>query len=274
MDQCGIQCIEADIMDRHSLHEPLDTVDVVYSLASPPPGRERQEYVDFNERGLRNLLEEALEHRVKTFVHLSTLDVYGFSPGGAIGRESIPHPSDENQRSKLEGERIVTEFGRNHPELQVRIVRAAKALGSRDTTTVTPVLKMIEHGKVTVPSRSSATLSITHPKDVAQALLKAASSVGDWTPYQIKSFDTSVDGFARTLAKALGKTAEVKQQGMFSGKGLISHYYAEEIAAALTLEEQESSKRLAYSPAFDLEKVVSEISAWYRKEPWVTKDLG
>jgi len=39
MDQCGIQCIEADIMDRHTLHEPLDMVDVVYNLASPPPGR-------------------------------------------------------------------------------------------------------------------------------------------------------------------------------------------------------------------------------------------
>ena len=38
MDQCGIQCIEADVMDRHTLHEPLDMVDVVYNLASPPPG--------------------------------------------------------------------------------------------------------------------------------------------------------------------------------------------------------------------------------------------
>jgi len=271
MDQCGIQCLEADIMDRHTLHEPLDAVDVIYNLASPPPGSGHEDFVKFNQGGLTNLLEEAHEHGTKTFVHLSSLDVYGFGSGRTIGKESVPSPTDEYQRSKLEGERIVTEFGKNHPELQVRIVRAAKAVGSRDPTIVTPILKMIERGKVILPSGSSAKLSVTHPKDVAQALLKASASVGDSTPYQVKSFDLSPDELARALAKAGGKDVEVKQQGVFSGKGLIAQYTAEEIRTGLTLTEEDSSKKLAYLPAFDLEKVVAEVSAWYRKEPWVTK---
>ena len=271
MDQCGIQCLEADITDRHTLHEPLDGVDVVYNLASPSPGRAQEEFVKFNQVGLTNLLEEAHEHGTKTFVHLSTLDVYGFGSGRTVGKESIPSPTDEYQRAKLEGERIVTEFGKGHPELQVRIVRAAKAVGSRDTTVVTPILKMIERGKVTLPSGSSASMSFTHPKDVAQALLKASTSVGDWTPYQVKSFDLSVDDLARALVNAGGKGVEVKQQGMFSGRGLIAQYPAEEIKAGLTLAEEDSSKKLAFSPAFNLEKVVTEVSAWYHKEPWVTK---
>ena len=274
MDQCGIQCIEADIMDRHTLHEPLDMVDVVYNLASPPPGRGHEEYVKFNKEGLGNLLEEAHEHGAKTFVHLSTLDVYGFGSGSEIGKERVPSPTDEYQRSKLEGERTVAEFGKSHPELQVRIVRAAKAVGSRDPTVVTPILKMVERGKVVLPSGSSTKLSVTHPKDAAQALLKAASSVGDWTPYQVRSFDVSVDELARALMEAGGKSAEVKQQGVFSGKSLMAQYTSEEIKAGLTLQEQDSSKKLAYSPAFGLEKVVTEVSGWYRKEPWVTKDLG
>ncbi len=272
MDQCGIQCLDADIMDRHTLHEPLQMVDVVYNLASPPPGRTHEEYARFNNEGLRNLLEEAVEHGTKTFVHLSTLDVYGFGMGRTITKERLPQPTDDYQRAKLDGEAIVAEFGRAHPELQVRIVRAAKAVGSRETTIVTPILKMIGQGKVVLPSGGSARLSVTHPKDVAQALLRAASSVGDWTPYQIKSFDVSADELTGALMKAIGKTAEVRHQGVFSGKSLVAQYAADVIKAGLTLEEQDSSKRIAYSPVFDLDKVVTEVSAWYRKEPWVTKD--
>ena len=79
MDQCGIQILEADLMDKESLHEALEMVNVVYNLASPTPDHEGQgDYFEVNTKGLRNLLEEAEEHGVKDFVHLSTLDVFGF----------------------------------------------------------------------------------------------------------------------------------------------------------------------------------------------------
>jgi dihydroflavonol-4-reductase len=274
MDQCGIQCIEADLTDRHTLHEPLDMVDVVLNLASPPPARSPEEYARFNDVGLGNLLEEAHEHGAKAFVHLSTLDVYGFGSGRSIGVGRVPRPSDEYQKSKLAGEKTVAEFGKSHPEMKVRVVRAAKAVGSRDPSIVTPILKMIERGKVTLPSGSSSAFSVTHPKDIAQAMLKAAASSGDATPIQIKSFDLKVDDLARALLKAGGKSAEVKLQGVFSGKGLIGQYAADGIRSGLTLEEGGSSMKVAYSPKFDLDGLVAEVSAWYRKEPWVTQDLG
>lgn len=127
MDQCGVQCLEADVMDRHTLHEPLDMVDVVYNLASPPAGRDAGEYGKFNTVALNNLLEEANEHGAKMFVHLSCLDVYG--DAGVIESTSVPRPVDEYQKSKLAGENLVVEFGRNHPDMKVRVVRAALAVG-------------------------------------------------------------------------------------------------------------------------------------------------
>ena len=74
MDQCGIQILEADLIDKESLHEALEMVNVVYNLASPTPDHEGQgDYLEVNTKGLRNLLEEAEEHGVNDFVHLSTL---------------------------------------------------------------------------------------------------------------------------------------------------------------------------------------------------------
>jgi dihydroflavonol-4-reductase len=276
MDKYGIQCIEADLMDRHTLHEPLDMVDVVYSLASPPPGSPQDEYDKFNNVGLQNLLEEADEHGVKMFVHLSTLDVYGFGAGHEVDGLKEPMPTTTYQRAKLDGEKIVTGFAQKHPELQVRVVRAARAVGSRDQTLVTPVLRMIEQGKVTLPAGGTDnTMSFTHPRDIAQALLKAASSpVVDAKTPLVKSFDATVAEVSAALIRSIGKDATVKQQGRFSGGSPFPQYTAEQMKAGLRLKGQEEAwKKISYVPAYGLEGMAAEVATWYRKEPWVTKNL-
>jgi len=272
MDQCGVQCIEADVMDRHTLHEPLDMVDVVYNLASPPAGRDAGDYAKFNEVALNNLLEEANEHGAKMFVHLSCLDVYG--TGGVIESTSVPRPVDEYQKSKLAAESLVMDFGRNHPDTKVRVVRASLALGPRDKTLTTSLLKMIESGKIVLPPGSSNAISLSHPKDVAQAMLKAAAYGGVWEQFLVKSFDSSIEDFCRRTSVATGRKADVKSGGFLSGKTLIPQYSADRIRANRTIKEQEFWKKISYTPGYTIEKTVEEVSEWYRREPWLTKDLA
>jgi dihydroflavonol-4-reductase len=271
MDHCGVQCLEADLMDRHTLHEPLDMVDVVYNLASPPPGSPHEEFVKFNNVALRNLLEEANEHGAKVFVHLSPLDVYGFGQK-TITETSEVAPATQYQQAKLESEKIVREFAQKNPEMRVGIVRAARGVGSRDTTIVLPILKMMQEGKATLPSGSSSKMSFTHPKDIAQALFRAASSNEKDKTYLVRSFDASLEEVARALIGACGKEAVVKQQGLFSGKTVFSHYAVELLKAAPVLAEQKSWKGFGYVPAYDLGKAAAEIAAWSRKEPWLTEN--
>ena len=278
MDKCGVQCLEADLTDRRTLHEPLDMVDVVYNLASPPPGRHQDEYRKFNNEGLKNLLEESKEHGVKTFVHLSTLEVYGFGQRGAIDEGTGVAPTNQYQQAKLESERMISDFSKNNPsEMKVRIVRAARAIGSRDGTLATPILKMIEAGKVVLPSGSSARISFSHPRDIAQALLRSASSGGEGEEtYLVKSFDASLDEITGALIRESGKQANVRQRGVFSGKTTIPPYTAEQLKAGLTLADglRETWKKINYVPVYGPEKTAAEIAEWYRKEPWTTEDLA
>jgi len=269
MDQCGIQCIEADVMDRHTLHEPLDMVDVVYDLASPPPGAGAEEYAKFNTVALNNLLEEANEHGAKVFVYLSCLDVYGSGP---IEAGVSPRPRDDYQKAKLEAEKIVSDFGREKPDMKVRIVRAARAIGPRDTTLTVPLLKMVERGKVILPAGANAAISFSHPKDIAQSLLKAATYVGDLETCMVKSFDATTENYAKALSNATGKKAEVKSAGLFSGKTLLPTYTTEQIRAGLVLKQQETWNKISYMPAYTIEKTADEVSEWNRKEPWSTQD--
>src|SRR2546426_11506212 len=78
MDSSGVQGVEVDLLDHHSLHGALEGVDTVYSLASPTPGNGVKDYATPNTKGVSNLIEAAREAGVSKIVHLSTIDVLGF----------------------------------------------------------------------------------------------------------------------------------------------------------------------------------------------------
>jgi len=275
MDQCGIQILEADPLDRESLHEALEMVNVVYNLASPMPDKEGQgEFFELNTKGLRNLLEEAEEHGVNDFVHLSTLDVFGFKKKRvgagdetAGGSATLSHPY---QKAKLQAEEEIRAFSKKGGEMRLKVVRAAKATGPRDVTLALPILQMMERGTVVLPSGSDSVMSFTHPRDVAKALFRVATSGEGGKVYQVKSFDSSLEDFAKGVVEASGKKTQVKREGLFS-KTSIPAYTASQVKAGTLLEEQSSWSAISYAPEYDLKRTSREIAEWHGKEPWLTE---
>jgi nucleoside-diphosphate-sugar epimerase len=267
MDTSGVQGIEADLSDHHTLHEAMDGVDVVYNLASPMPDSDH-EFLSANTEGLLNLLEVAAEAKAKTFVHLSTLDVYGFEAKHVSAEDSFK-PANEYQRAKAEAERLLQEFSRRNSQPRVTIIRSAKAIGSREESLVVPFLRMAEAGKVTIPG--GGLMSYSHPRDIAQAMYKSAlgqSPTG--TPYLVKSFDATPEDLARGIASAVGRTVEFKRKGVFSSSSF-PKYASEQLKASLRIDSQPSWRELGYAPEYDLPKTCEEIANWFRKEPWVAE---
>ena len=265
MDGAGVQGLEVDLLDHHSLHEAMEGVDCVYNLASPPPGG-----TDYraNTEGLLNLLEVAVESKVKSFVHLSTLEVHGFR-AGEVSASSPLSPSNEYQKSKAEAERLLLEFSKRNQTPRVVTIRAARAFGSRDTALVAPLVRMIESKKVVLPGTGS--MSYSHPLDVSQAMYKAALGT---TPsggvFLIKSFDASPEELARHLSASLGVEPSIKRSGVFS-KAPLPEYTSEQLQSQLRIGPQASWKELGYEPQLDLPKSCEEIAKWYKKEPWAVE---
>lgn len=273
LDQCGIQCLDADLLDKHSLHEALDGVNVVYNMASPTPDHEGQgDYLEINTKGLRNLLEEAEEHGVQDFVHLSCLDVYG-SKKRRVGPTEFAvtaQPSHPYQRAKLEAEMVLQEAAKKGGEMRIKVVRAARTTGPRDPMLALPILRMIESGTVVLPSGSDSTMSFTHPRDVAKGLYRVATSGEAGKVYQVKSFDATVEQLAKGMMDATGKKAELKSEG-FRSKTSLPPYASSQVSAGLLLESQASWTAISYAPEFDLQKTASGIAEWLVKEPWLTE---
>jgi len=267
MDLSGVQGIEVDLLDHHTLHEAAEGTDIIYSLASPTPG-DGEDPMEVNTRGIMNLLEVAQEMKVKAIVHLSTLDVYGFEQR-TIDARTEPRPTDAYQRAKAEGDKILLDFSRRSPSPRIEIVRAAKAVGSRDPAFVIPLLEMLREGRVVLPSGSP--MSLSHPRDIAQALYKAATVP---TPtgkvYLVKSFDSTPEALADGLAAAVGSSARAGKEG-FLRRSRLPPYTTSQLKASLRVEAQEEWKEIGYSPEFDLQKTVEEIAGWYRREPWLAE---
>ena len=273
MDQCGIQCLEADLLDKHSLHEALDGVNVVYNLASPMPDREGQgDYLGVNTVGLRNLLEEAEEHGVSDFVHLSTLDVFGFKKN-RVGPDEVTvvgSPTHPYQAAKLQAEEMIREFSAKGGEMRLKVLRAARATGPRDTTLALSILKMMEGGSVVLPSGNGSAMSFSHPRDVAKAMFKVATVGERGRIYQVKSFDASADALAKAVVEACGKKVEVKREG-FRAKSRLPPYTASQVRAGMVLERQGSWEAISYSPDYDIQRTSLDIAEWHGKEPWLTE---
>jgi len=266
MDTSGVQGVEADLLDHHSLHEAMEGVDIVYSMASPMPGAD-DDFMRINTEGLLNLLEVAKEAKAKAFVHLSTIEVFGFKAGTVQG--SAPNPSNEYQRAKAEAERLLDEFSRRSSGPRVAVIRAAKAVGSRDETLVLPVLSKAETGTITVPS--GGPMSFIHPKDIAQAMYRAAiGGVPTGSRYNVMSFEATPEALVREIVSACGKSAEVRRQGLFSGSSLPG-YTTELLKASLRIEPQPNWGELGYAPQYSLKTTCEEIATWYKKSPWVTE---
>lgn len=270
LDQCGVQNYEGDLLRKSSLHEPLEGVETVYNLAAETPRIAGDVGLGVNTEGLRNLLEEAKEHGVKTIAHLSTLDVYGFRKR-AINEDSEPDPEHAYQKAKLEAEKILQAFGSSNPEIKIRVVRAARAVGSRDPTLTLPLLEMIESGEVVLPKGGREKISLSHPKDIAQALHKTATVESSSAICLVKSFDASMVELAEMIAKSCEKRATIKQEGVLR-RSSFPRYTVEQIRGGLLLKGQESWKRIGYAPAYDARRVGVDVAEWSRKEPWITRE--
>jgi nucleoside-diphosphate-sugar epimerase len=205
---------------------------------------------------------------VKTLIHLSTLDVCGFSRRD-VSDASAPSPAGEYQKAKAEAERLLIESSKRSPLSRIVIIRAARAVGSRDGSLTIPLLRMIRSGRVVLPSPGP--MSFTHPLDIAQAMYKAATGrVPSGSTFLVKSFDTSPDELAHGLIASLGARAEVRKVGLFT-KSSLPPYTTDQLKAALTIDQQPRWKELGYKPEFNSQATCDEIAKWYKKEPWVTE---
>jgi len=122
-----VRMVHGNMLDKHSLREAVRGCDVVFHCAvDSRPDNHRQ----INVQGTANIMEAALEQKVKRVVYLSSIAVYGFWPSQLSVTEDTPcqYTGDPYCDAKIDAEKVALRYHRE-AGLPVVILRPSLVYG-------------------------------------------------------------------------------------------------------------------------------------------------
>ncbi len=198
----GVEIFYGDLSDLASLKRAALGIEIVYHCAARPPlGGTLKEFYRDNVEGTERLLQAALAAEIERFVHVSTVDVYGYDHYDAAD-ESTPLRADGLYSwSKIEAERVVMRYYERH-RLPVVILRPCLIYGERDRHLMPTVLQLLSLRRPPLICGGQVLLDLVYAGDVAEALCLAAAK-----PEAIGQAYNITDGTRRTLYEIIDALA-------------------------------------------------------------------
>lgn len=201
-----------DVLDFEKLDQLFEGVDVVFHQAASKKticlNNPRLD-LEINAKGTFNLLELAVKHKVKKFVHASTGSVYGEAQYFPQDEKHPLFPTSYYGVSKLAGEKYTRTFQHLYG-LDTTVLRYFHIYGSRqESSEVGGVVSIFTrgfiHGKpITIFGDGTQQRSFTYVKDVVKAnILAAVTSKASGEVYNCAS------GIKVTIGELAEKVASI-----------------------------------------------------------------
>ncbi|MCX6285823.1 MAG: NAD-dependent epimerase/dehydratase family protein [Bacteroidetes bacterium] len=151
ISKLDLTLVKGDLLDKTSLLELMDGVDVVFHLAAQISitGDPSGSVYRINAEGTRNMLSAAKDRNIKRFIHFSSIHAFCQDPQEKALDENRPLVGSEAfayDRSKAEGERFVMEAARNG--LDAIVLSPTAIIGPADPEpglTGKAVLQLLNH---------------------------------------------------------------------------------------------------------------------------------
>ncbi|MCD6590724.1 MAG: NAD(P)-dependent oxidoreductase [Candidatus Aenigmarchaeota archaeon] len=252
------EIFKGDITDKNSLKGVGKDVDIVIHLAGLVSySKPKDVLYKVNIEGTRNILNEC--KNAKKFIFSSSVSVYGEIKGKAD--EDYPrNPKNYYGESKMYAEDAITDSG-----IPYIIMRIAPIYG-KGSPSWFKNLKLMENN-FPIPKTSNLT-HIVHISDIANAFalslkknITGVYNIADEKP--IKFVDLS-----SKLVQLLGKEPKFMPFWMVSFlarlKGMKTYF--DVLTMNRYYDITKAKTRLGYKPQADLEKELSEMIEWYKKE--------
>ena len=199
-----VELVFGDLRDPGALREAARGADVIFHCAAKVqlPG-DGGDVFEINVEGTKNMLEAAVAAGVKRFVFVSSVAVYGDAHAKLISEDHPQVPNGPYSESKIEGEKLVLKFYREHG-LEVSIIRPCVIYGPGDNNFLPRLIEALRRGPVPLVNGGKSLLDMVYVSDVADALILAATkgeAVGE--AYNI------TDGQTTTIREMIEMVAEV-----------------------------------------------------------------
>lgn len=209
----GVEPLQGDLTRPETLRG-LGGFDLVFHLAGVLAARKAEVFECVNVEGCRNLYEALLAspRSPARVVHVSSIAAGGPAASAAPRREDDPDaPVSLYGRTKLGGERVARSYS---DRLPVLILRPAVVYGPRDRNLL-PIFKMAARGWVLTPPVQPKLFSFVHVRDLARAMIHAASIDGlIGGPYHVATGKPwGWDELVAEISEALGRRSRQLRLG-------------------------------------------------------------
>jgi nucleoside-diphosphate-sugar epimerase len=170
-----IEFIQGDILDEDCVNTACDGVDIVFHFASlfRSAGLPDSHYRDVHVKGTEMLLRTALKHKVKRFIHCSTVGVLGHIKNPPANEKSPYNPGDIYQITKVEGEKFALKFYQD-TALPLVVIRPAPVYGPGDTRLL-KLFKIAKQKVSLVIGKGDIFFHMIYIDDLVQGIIQAAT---------------------------------------------------------------------------------------------------
>jgi nucleoside-diphosphate-sugar epimerase len=168
----AVEMVPGDLLSPEALDRAVAGCDVVFHCAYGNGGNESTRK-NVTVRGTELLLEAALRHHVRRFVHTSTFSVYGDPPSGDLSEDAPrKYTGATYGDSKIDAEKLA--LGYCAKGLSVSVVQPTIVYGPFASTWISKPIEQLSTGRVILVNGGSGTCNAVYVDDVVAAMLRAA----------------------------------------------------------------------------------------------------
>ncbi|MGH7467493.1 MAG: NAD-dependent epimerase/dehydratase family protein [Longimicrobiales bacterium] len=286
LEQLGFQYIAGSLEDAESVRGAVEGVEVVVHMAAATRAGSEAEFLRVNAQGTRTLADAIRQsrHPPHRLVYLSSLAAAGPARNGRpVTADDEPAPLTAYGRTKLAGERICSELS---DFCQVIVLRPPAVYGPRERDLL-EFFRLARWGVLPVPTGPARPLQMVHARDLARAVVMAATADRARGVYHIAEPSAHTwEEICRMLAGAVARRARlvkvpaalitaaaVLSEGwgkLIRQPSIFSRDKARELLAPGWLCETEAAQRdIGFRTEIPLEQGLSETAKWYRAHGWL-----
>lgn len=278
-----IEIAEGDLLDRQSLLNALNGIKKVFHLAAiaRPMNVPNRAYYEINLHCTKNLLEACKQCKVRRFIHISTMSVFGYSRTHTPLKETSPKlPVSHYGRSKLFAEEFALKFCKKN-KINLVIVRPPMVFGPMDFQFL-KLFRLINTGFFPLLRGGKAKFEFCYVKNIVSGILLADKFGRNLEAYNIN------DGKTYTIKEAFSEIAKAENKKLFpvappvflvmlAGKfmeflaklqnrhPLFNSGTAQWMTNDNTMDISKAQNEIHYRQIIPLQESIKETVEWYKK---------
>ncbi len=230
-----------------------------------------------NVDGTRLLAEAAITAAVNKFIFISSNCLWGENLGRPVSEDEPPAPVEIYGRSKLQGERVLAELDRQHPELQVVTLRSPTIIDEGRLGLLAILFEFIEDNKkVWVVGSGDSVYQFIFAQDLATACIQCLEyspsnlfHIGsDDVPTMRGMYESVIRAAAsRSRVASLPKAPTIAAMKLAHRLGIspLGPYHYRMIAESFVFDTARIKRELGWRPTLTNEQMMLRAFEYYRR---------